>query len=104
MSMNTIDRFLAIRSLACLVVFYSHIPFYSHLKGFWSQVVVFNGRGAVTVFFILSGYLITKQFLSNKYAISPQGVVAFWRSRIARIIPTTYLAIVFCILIHLTHS
>jgi peptidoglycan/LPS O-acetylase OafA/YrhL len=101
-SQTKLDRFLLIRGFSCLVVFLSHIPFWKYLDqdSFFAKVLVFNGRAAVTIFFVLSGYLITKQFLSGKYSLNLNGIKAFWAVRAKRIIPTTYLSILFCIIIN----
>ena len=96
-----LDKFLLIRSLSYIVVFFSHIPIWKYINNDnpLSKILVFNGRSAVTIFFVLSGYLITKQFLNGKYALDYVGLKTFWIFRIKRIIPTAYLSILFCILL-----
>jgi peptidoglycan/LPS O-acetylase OafA/YrhL len=96
-----LDKVLLIRSLSCIVVFFSHIPIWKYINNDnpLYKILVFNGRSAVTIFFILSGYLITKQFLVSKYPLNFDGIKSFWISRIKRIVPTAYLSILFCILL-----
>ena len=51
---------------------------------------------AVWGFFILSGYLIGKGFLSGRYTLHREGIVAFYRNRLLRILPLYYVVLAAC--------
>jgi peptidoglycan/LPS O-acetylase OafA/YrhL len=97
-----LDKFLLIRAICCIIVFFTHIPIVQYIDKDYplSKNLVFNGSASVSIFFVLSGYLITKQFLSEKYSLDFDGIKTFWFSRVKRILPITYLSILFCILLN----
>jgi peptidoglycan/LPS O-acetylase OafA/YrhL len=53
-----------------------------------------NGWPGVTLFFVLSGYLITRLLLEERSATGRLHVLSFWRRRFARLLPAALLVIV----------
>lgn len=47
----------------------------------------------VTLFFLLSGFLLSRQFLAEPHRLHWQGLRTFWRRRFLRILPAYWLAI-----------
>ncbi len=86
MHQNKYDKLLILRGVLCLIVFFGHIHIPNH--DYWW--LFFNGRFAVTVFFILSGCLISTGFLSDKYQFTSKGIQHFYTNRLRRIAPTYY--------------
>lgn len=61
-----------------------------------SPIWLFMGSpwAGVWIFFVLSGYLMGKGFFSGRYDVSKEGVKRFYRSRIARVVPVYYSALI----------
>ncbi|PZU03378.1 MAG: acyltransferase [Gordonia sp. (in: high G+C Gram-positive bacteria)] len=82
-----------VRALAVAIVFFGH--------GF-GVPGAFPGHLGVTIFFFLSGYLITT-LLRREFARSGRiSLKAFYLRRVLRIVPPAYLAILFAIILGLT--
>jgi peptidoglycan/LPS O-acetylase OafA/YrhL len=90
------DPLMALRALACLLVFMGHFflvsfPFTSEA---YSPGVVTLLRsspwGGVWVFFTLSGFLMGKGFAAGRYSLDGRGMRAFLRNRLIRIAPVYY--------------
>lgn len=94
------DKLLILRGFACFMVFFSHsVPPVISILGFDYSFIFFqDGSSAVKIFFILSGYLIAKNFFNGKYTLSFSGLVKFYKSRITRILPVYYFASLFLLL------
>lgn len=93
---NTVDMLLILRAFACLMVLVYHCgKFRDNAPG--ALCVVFghdlswlllgSGAGGIWIFFTLSGYLMGKAFWSERYSLSENGVLDFYRNRILRIVP-----------------
>jgi len=80
-----VDPLLALRGIAALMVVVFHCGIIPRI-GFLTP----NGTVAVYVFFILSGYLMGKAFLANRYELNFKGITRFYKSRILRICPLYY--------------
>lgn len=80
-----------LRAVACLAVIIYHLGWF-HMTG---------GFLGVTVFFTLSGYLITSLLLDEFDATQTLDLRGFWRRRIHRIIPLFWTVSVICGLIGL---
>jgi peptidoglycan/LPS O-acetylase OafA/YrhL len=76
----------AIRAFAIGVVVLSHLP-----QSPWLPATV--GGPGVTVFFVLSGFLITRLLASELDSRGRIGVTAFWRRRAARLLPAAWLVV-----------
>ena len=80
-----------IRALACIAVIVHHCCIYFEAK--YSLVQL--GRGAVGIFLVLSGYLLTGQLKRELNSTGSLNFRAFYLKRILRILPVTYVAIFF---------
>ncbi len=77
---NKIDFF---RGIAIIMVVYGHlIGFYLGEK---SQLRIFDAKMGVWIFFIISGYLMYDRVIESKTIFS------FWKKRVVRILPLSYL-------------
>jgi peptidoglycan/LPS O-acetylase OafA/YrhL len=92
------DLFLMTRFLACILVIRQHANFsYPSLNLFGNNFGWLiggnnsSGGYAVVVFFVISGYLMSKVFLTNRYDFTLKGVLKFWIARIKRIAPLYYI-------------
>jgi peptidoglycan/LPS O-acetylase OafA/YrhL len=82
-----------IRAIAILLVFTAH-PAYQH---FWP---VFHGANGVTIFFVLSGFLITTLALREESRSGWLDLKAFYIRRICRIYPLyTVVLLLYCVLL-----
>ncbi|MEI6729067.1 MAG: acyltransferase [bacterium] len=84
------DLLLSLRGLACLCVILFHITVRpskvnQHPWLLWPFYV--DATAAVWIFFILSGYLMTKLFATKKYNWTLQGLKKYYLARIVRIVP-----------------
>lgn len=52
----------------------------------------------VTLFFLLSGFLLSWQFLAEPHRLQPRSLRSFWRRRFLRILPAYWIAIVIVLL------
>lgn len=90
-----------IRAIACLIVIVFHIDqFFSlfDLPKLGYHTSGMAGYG-VTLFFVLSGYLITFLMLAEKKMFGQVELIKFYKRRILRIWPIYYLAILFTIIL-----
>jgi peptidoglycan/LPS O-acetylase OafA/YrhL len=96
------DGLLALRALACWIVVIGHagMPRKSIVAGGLDWSWIFTGHGflAVWIFFVLSGYLMGKAFIANRYKLNWAGVKQFWTNRLVRIVPLCYFAFFFQII------
>ena len=89
--------------LACGVVFAHALRGVLHHRGltadegWWLNIV---GGRAVIFFYIVSGFLISYA-LHEKYALTVDGTLAFFRSRFLRIFPLWWALLVVCLLINI---
>ncbi|OZI26227.1 acyltransferase [Bordetella genomosp. 9] len=58
------------------------------------QAVARNGNYGVTIFFVISGFLITRNALERWDRLDAIRPIPFWRLRLARIVPTLVLTLV----------
>src|SRR6187402_3562068 len=95
-----------LRFLAALVIFVYHQEYKKKLLGFeyhWVDQLFTIGDLAVTLFFVLSGFLITYLLLAEKKAINTIDIKKYYMRRILRIWPLYYLILLlgFFILPHI---
>lgn len=87
-----------LRFFAAMIVAVSHVELlkqYHGLPSAYENPVVYElGRLAVTLFFVLSGYLITFLLLKEKELTGTIAVGAFYKRRILRIWPLYFLLVV----------
>ncbi|WP_173583196.1 acyltransferase family protein [Acetobacter musti] len=82
------EAFQSVRGLACLTVVIRHVLACYPLSGHNLTVVVFflfNSPAAVTLFFVLSGFVLTYSF--DEHPFGARGIPAFWVRRTFRILP-----------------
>src|SRR5688500_10004216 len=90
-----------LRGIAALTVFAVHVWIYQLpntvelRRDSWEKLLLFEGRVAFVMFFVLSGYLLYRAFA--RAAIGRSGAVAirsYLTRRAARIVPAYYLALI----------
>jgi peptidoglycan/LPS O-acetylase OafA/YrhL len=84
------------RAIAAYLVVSTHAGFDSGLSLGHSPWAPFLARATfgVTVFFLLSGFLLSRRFLLDDTTLSARGLQGFWRRRATRILPAYWLAII----------
>lgn len=94
------ERLLGIdglRGLAVLCVLVEHAGRSWHLQpGTYAYAWVNHGGLGVTVFFVISGFVITRLLIRDQLRPGRGGAAAFWRARVVRLVPAlaVYLAAV----------
>ncbi|WP_298258731.1 acyltransferase [Bradyrhizobium sp.] len=86
------DYFLIMRGIACLMVFLNHVVGLLSsgidTKGAWYEpLIVPMGFPWVWLFLILSGFLLTKQFVDRKFRLCLPGILNFYERRSRRLLP-----------------
>lgn len=92
------DRYAAlsgVRAIAAYAVIATHAGFFSGRSLDNGPFAPFLARlnFGVTLFFLLSGFLLSRQFLADTSRLSPGRVGQFWRRRALRILPAYCLSI-----------
>lgn len=96
------DPLLLLRAFACLLVVLGHGMMITHraddltdlLKaGEPAWLLTASPWAGVWVFFTLSGYLMGKGFVYGRYAPDRDGIHAFYRNRLLRIVPMYWAAV-----------
>lgn len=82
------DLLLVIRGLAAISVVYWHTQGY---RGSLPKVLNVPGRISVWIFFGISGYVIARGFLENRYRLKPRSIACYLRNRALRILPLFWL-------------
>lgn len=92
------DLLLSLRGLACISVIFFHsfvsIDIIKTNYFFWFPFLL-DGSGAVLIFFILSGYLMTKLFVIKKYDWTKNGLKKYYLARFNRIFPLYWFVCIF---------
>jgi len=87
-STNYFPALTGVRACAAYVVFLTHFnPF---LEFGWPWQLAHEGNSGVTVFFVLSGFLIAYRY-AERIAVSRQWLATYIRNRVARIYPLYFL-------------
>jgi peptidoglycan/LPS O-acetylase OafA/YrhL len=104
LSKDTQRRYAALdglRGIAALTVFAIHVWIYQLpntvklQRDSWEKTLLFEGRVAFVMFFVLSGYLLYRAFArSALHADEPVNVRSYLVRRAARIVPAYYVAII----------
>jgi peptidoglycan/LPS O-acetylase OafA/YrhL len=83
------------RALAAIAVIGTHAGFVSgqSLQHHPFSALLARLDFGVTLFFLLSGFLLSRQFLAEPERLQWRGLRAFWRRRFLRILPAYWLAI-----------
>ena len=76
-----------LRAVAIFMVIVSHLSPQMHMPGFTKY---FNGHIGVTLFFVISGFLITLLMLREHEKTGTVSLKAFYTRRILRIFPAYY--------------
>jgi peptidoglycan/LPS O-acetylase OafA/YrhL len=85
----------ALRAIAALGVLVSHAAYFSGAaQDAWYGFLVANGASGVTVFFVLSGFLLYRPFLASDLDGAPRVRVGdYARRRVLRIVPAYWVAL-----------
>jgi peptidoglycan/LPS O-acetylase OafA/YrhL len=95
------DPLLALRFIACLFVLGGHgmaIAFHPYNlnkvldQGSPVALLVASPWAGVWIFFVLSGYLMGKGFVTGRYLLQDDGLLRFYRNRMLRILPLYFIA------------
>ena len=88
-----IESLTGLRWFAALLVYFDHFP----LLGMpaWIRTFFDNGYMGVTVFFVLSGFILTVTYSSSLSSPSVSGARAFFVARFARVYPTYLLVLLY---------
>lgn len=86
------DHFQIIRGIACLMVFLNHVVGLLsngiEKEGLWyDPLIIPLGFPWVWLFLILSGFLLTKQFVDGTTKLSSSGILDFYKRRCRRLLP-----------------
>ncbi len=86
------DYFQIMRGIACLMVFLNHVVGLLSgridTKGYWyDPLIVPLGFPWVWLFLILSGFLLTKQFVDGRMELNLTGILNFYERRSRRLLP-----------------
>jgi len=107
------DNVDVLRGLSILAVVLLHIQLRMYFSGFstrpmmpgWLFHLLFrNGDNGVTVFFAVSGFLITLTSLRRFGSLSQMRTTVFYRIRFARIAPLLLLILTILSVLHLVHA
>jgi peptidoglycan/LPS O-acetylase OafA/YrhL len=94
---NRLDVLLAMRAIACFFVVVAHCspPRGAVVyQGYDFSWLFFAAGGMyLRTFFCLSGYLMGKLFYTERYQLSLDGILKFWRNRVLRVFPLYYFAV-----------
>ena len=93
LSRERVPELDGIRAIACLLVLWVHLG----PAAFQPPSVLRAGSTGVDLFFVLSGFLITRILLYNRH--HGVSLKTFMIKRAARIFPVAYLGIVLCMLV-----
>jgi hypothetical protein len=94
------DPLLVLRAVACMNVFLGHwfliafgpaAPASNAVDYALRMLLSLSPWCGVWMFFTLSGYLITKGFVTGRHSVSKRGLAHFYRNRILRIFPVYFL-------------
>lgn len=95
--MRQIDALTGLRLLAALAVFASHLPQPSALAG-PASTLLNSGYNGVTLFFVLSGFVLTYTYADRLGRADRTAVRNFAVARFARIAPLYFAALAFVVL------
>ena len=110
--MPRLDGIDVLRGLSIIAVILLHIWIRFSSEGFkmgrawaaiWRQFVWFNGGNGVTIFFAVSGFLITLTSLRRFGSLGALRPAMFYRIRFARIMPLLILLLAVLSVLHLAH-
>jgi peptidoglycan/LPS O-acetylase OafA/YrhL len=92
----------SVRALAAMIVVISHIELQKEKSGFTNIMYLVKniGSAGVTIFFVLSGFLITYLLFKEHTAKSKINIRSFYFRRILRIWPLYFLVLLFGIFIY----
>jgi len=105
-SSNFYNELTGIRAIAAYMVFLHHYNFFFSKERFGSFIHSFVGEFhvGVTIFFVLSGFLICYRYYDNFNLKSSKWMVEYIQNRIARIYPVYFLITTMTFLIIIIHS
>lgn len=97
------------RGVACLMVFLNHVvgllssKIIAQQPDWLAPILVPLGFPWVWMFLALSGFLLTKAFVSKRYELNTSGVLAFYQSRGWRLIPALWFAALLWFCLYCSH-
>lgn len=81
----------SLRGIASMAVMIGHVLVYYQIPNWFNAVaMLFNGRGAVVIFFVLSGYVLTLSL--RRSVFDHEAVLRFYVQRFFRIYPAIWVA------------
>ncbi len=92
-----IGELQALRGIAAFAVMIGHCLIYYDIPPLFSSIALFfNGRSAVVVFFVLSGYVLTRSWRDTPF--NRANILRFYMQRAFRIYPAVWAASAFGLL------
>lgn len=88
------NAFNALRLICCLIIIVGHCLDLSGLSKTISFRPIFDMHVCVCVFFILSGFFVTRSYLQKKQ--NGENVLRFYKRRASRILPSYYIVVLLC--------
>jgi len=89
-STNTIPGLHALRAISLSVIIFSHLQFTGFIQHKVNLFLQIYGQTALSAFFVISGFIITKLFLIEEEKYSTISLRKFYVRRILRIFPAYY--------------
>lgn len=91
---KTLDTVTILRAISCLIIITIHAPLpASIIHTPIGTTITTVGFVGIYAFFFLSGFILGKRYLENKYSISRKGILAFYFRRLKRIVPLYYIVV-----------
>jgi len=105
------DPLLFVRFMACFFVLMQHGMGVTYEPNNIEKIIWKDGAWllfpsawmGVWIFFVLSGYLMGKQFFNGRYLFNPKGIKDFYVNRLIRIVPIYYLAVLVVCMLQMPH-
>lgn len=92
-----IKSLTSLRAIAALMVFLHHFNFLPYFDLTFLNILYFQGFSGVSLFFVLSGFLIHKNY-SNKLQLTSKDLTKYWVNRFARIYPMYFIILTLTLL------
>lgn len=91
-----LDVVTILRGIAALIIITIHAPLStSQINAPVGTAIATIGFIGIYTFFFLSGFILGKRYLENKYTLSGRGIIYFYWKRFKKITPLYYLVVLY---------